>query len=180
MRTRNRLRLLNLFIGSLAAFFAGPKAYSEITTETGKLVQPEQKSILQIKGNLQITSDGEVALFDYAMLKQFEQHSLVIKNPWFDKERTHSGPLLKDVLNSVKATGSEFIVEALNGYRHSIPASDLEKYAIVLAIDKDGAPMRIRDKGPVFINYPFDEHPELHDEILYARSVWMVKSITAH
>ena len=92
MRTCNRLRLLILFVGSLAVFSTSAHALPEISAETSKLTQPASKPILQIKGNIQVTSDGEMAVFDYAMLKQFEQRSLIIKDPWFDKERTHSGP----------------------------------------------------------------------------------------
>ena len=37
--------------------------------------------------------------------------------------------------------------------------------------------MSVRDKGPLFVIYPFDEAPELNNETYYGRSAWQVKSI---
>ena len=44
--------------------------------------------------------------------------------------------------------------------------------------DSDGKPMSVRDKGPLFIVFPFDENPALRSELYYGRSAWQVKSIT--
>ena len=68
-------------------------------------------------------------------------------------------------------------VQALNGYAASVPVADAQNLKVLLSIDRDGKPLRVREKGPVFITYPFTEMPELHDEMVYAKSVWMVKSI---
>ena len=37
--------------------------------------------------------------------------------------------------------------------------------------------MSIRDKGPIFMIYPFDKNPELYNEKYFSRSVWQIKSI---
>ncbi|MDU1358477.1 MAG: oxidoreductase, partial [Citrobacter freundii] len=37
--------------------------------------------------------------------------------------------------------------------------------------------MRIRDKGPLFIVYPYDSMPELNNQIYYSRSAWQVSSM---
>ncbi|MFC6670829.1 hypothetical protein [Marinobacterium aestuariivivens] len=37
--------------------------------------------------------------------------------------------------------------------------------------------MRIRDKGPLFLVYPFDSDPALRTEVIQNRSVWQIKHI---
>jgi hypothetical protein len=39
---------------------------------------------------------------------------------------------------------------------------------------RNGDSMAIRDLGPLFVLYPFDDHPELLTEMIRFRSVWQV------
>ncbi|MEM7672114.1 MAG: hypothetical protein AAF212_02120 [Verrucomicrobiota bacterium] len=162
-----------LLLGWGAAAFAQP----ELVDESGRISAPNGKPILHVTGKIQVSTDGESAIFDYDLLKQFPQHSLRVKSPWFDTEHTQSGPLLKDVLEFLGVRGGSMYVQALNGYAASVPVADAQNLKVLLSIDRDGKPLRVREKGPVFITYPFTEMPELHDEMVYAKSVWMVKSI---
>lgn len=34
--------------------------------------------------------------------------------------------------------------------------------------------MPVRDKGPLFIVYPYDSNPEIKSQTYYTRSVWQV------
>ena len=38
-------------------------------------------------------------------------------------------------------------------------------------------PMSVRDKGPLFIIYPFDESEDLRSERYYSRSAWQLKHL---
>ena len=42
---------------------------------------------------------------------------------------------------------------------------------------RNGEYMPIRDKGPLFIIYPYDGNPELKNQKYYSRSVWQVARI---
>lgn len=46
------------------------------------------------------------------------------------------------------------MARGLNGYFISIPISDAKDHNVLLALDHDGQPMRIRDKGPIWVVYP--------------------------
>ena len=35
----------------------------------------------------------------------------------------------------------------------------------------------VRDKGPLFLVYPFDTNPETYNEKYFSRSVWQIKEI---
>ena len=45
---------------------------------------------------------------------------------------------------------------------------------MLLALKRDGEYMPVRDKGPLFIVYPFDSRPELRHQRFYARSAWQL------
>jgi hypothetical protein len=48
---------------------------------------------------------------------------------------------------------------------------------VLLARLLDDEPMAVRDKGPLFIVYPFDAKSELRNALYYSRSAWQLKSI---
>ena len=66
---------------------------------------------------------------------------------------------------------------ALNDYLVEIPGEDVQRYDLVLARLLDDKPMPVRDKGPLFIVYPFSGHPELRNAVYYSRCAWQLKSI---
>jgi hypothetical protein len=57
---------------------------------------------------------------------------------------------------------------------------DIKDYPVILATRVDGEELSVRDKGPLFVIYPFDEHPDLYNEVIFSRSVWQVASLTVH
>ena len=75
---------------------------------------------------------------------------------------------------SVGATGDRVVAVALNDYSSEIPIEDFAKYHAILALKRDGEYMPVRDKGPLFIVYPYDQNPELRSQKFYSRSVWQV------
>ena len=44
-------------------------------------------------------------------------------------------------------------------------------------LKRDGEYMTSRDKGPLFIVYPYDSNPDLKNQKFYSRSVWQVAKI---
>ena len=73
--------------------------------------------------------------------------------------------------------GQRLIAVALNDYRCEIPAEDARQFDVVLARLQDGEPMRVRDKGPLFIVYPYDTDARLRSDRYYARSAWQLRSL---
>ena len=75
------------------------------------------------------------------------------------------------------ATGQTLRIAALNDYAADMPAADAHDIPVILATRIGGAVIPVRDKGPLFVIYPFDEMPELFNELYFGRSVWQVRSI---
>lgn len=141
------------------------------------LPEPRSRTVLTVSGLIGNTNGPGVARFDLAMLRSLPQQTIRTTTPWYPGITEFGGPLLADVLALVKARGTVIKASALNDYSVIIPASDAVNHQVVLAITLNGKPMSVREKGPVFIVYPFDTKEELRSTVYYERSIWQLKSI---
>lgn len=141
------------------------------------LPAPRSVTILTMTGAIQRTNADRAAAFDAEMLAALPRQKITTATPWYDEPRTFEGPLLRDLLAAVGASGRMLKVEALNDYAAEVPFADATDYSVVIADRIDGQPIPVRERGPLFIIYPFDQVPQLKTEQYYQRSVWQVKSI---
>ncbi|WP_246659313.1 molybdopterin-dependent oxidoreductase [Rhizobium sp. FY34] len=138
---------------------------------------PKGPVVLTVKGALTHANVGDTAQFDLAMLEALAGRTAKVKTPWTDGEPSFSGPLLRSVLDAAGANGETLLVKALNDYFAAVPASDARLLDTILATRLNGKPMSVRDKGPLFLIYPFDLDPALYNEKYFSRSVWQIKEI---
>ncbi|MBB4142421.1 molybdopterin-dependent oxidoreductase [Rhizobium rhizoryzae] len=138
---------------------------------------PKGPVILTVKGTLAHANVGATAQFDLEMLEKLDGRTGKMKTPWTEGETSFSGPLLRAILNAAGATGSKLQVKALNDYFAEVPVEDAEKLDTILATRQNGKVMSIREKGPLFLIYPFDKDPALYNEKYFSRSVWQIKEI---
>jgi len=141
------------------------------------LANPSARTILTVGGKIGKTNGEGVARFDMAMLNALPQRTIRTRTPWYPGITEFTGPLLADVLALADARGTVIRATALNDYSIVIPVSDANDHQVVLATLLNGKPMSIRDKGPVFIVYPFDSKEELRASTYYERSIWQLKSL---
>lgn len=161
---------LSILLALLAAF-PGSRAAAE------PLAPPAGPVILEVGGLIAAANDAALARFDLAMLDALPQRDTVTATPWHEGTQTFSGPLIGDLLDSVGAGGSALRVVAINDYSVDIPVQDVRDHPVILASRRNGATMPLREKGPLFVIYPFDEDPRLFNELYFSRSVWQVKAI---
>jgi hypothetical protein len=158
-------------VGALVALAAPRRsAATELQAPTGTVV-------LTLSGRVAKRNVGDAAAFDMAMLEALPQRELVVPTPWFDEPRRFTGPLLRDVLAAAGATGTTLRASALNNYRVEIPFDDAVRHDVVLARLLDGKPMSVREKGPLFVMYPFDRKSELRNAVYYSRCIWQLRAI---
>ncbi|WP_431052032.1 molybdopterin-dependent oxidoreductase [Roseateles sp. L2-2] len=135
---------------------------------------PAGPVVLTVGGALRNANRDGRAAFDMAMLEKLPQVSFSTQTPWYPSPRKFTGPLLRDVLAAAGAQGRTIEARALNDYRVSIPVDDTARYDVIVARLIDDKPMAVRDKGPLFLIYPFDRAPELRNSIFYGRSAWQL------
>jgi len=162
-----------LTAGLLAWAVAGAPSLAlaeELPTPTGEVV-------LTLSGQLGRTNSHGRAEFDLAMLDALPQRETVTATPWHEGTHSFSGPTLSALVEAVGAAGSSLHIVALNDYATDLPMEDALHIPVILATRIDGEEIPVRDKGPLFVIYPFDEQPELFNELYFNRSVWQVASI---
>lgn len=141
------------------------------------LERPAGAIVLTVSGRVRKINDGRRAQFDMAMLEALPQQVVVTRTPWFSQIRRFTGPLLRDVLSAAGAQGTLLRLVALNDYQVDMPFDDAQRYDVIIARLLDDKPMAVRDKGPLFVVYPFDTRPELRSATYYSRSAWQLRTI---
>jgi hypothetical protein len=144
------------------------------------LEKPTGDVILTVTGSVTQPNAGDKAEFDLEMLEKLVSRTGTMETPWTTGKVTFSGPMLSAILEAAGADGTTLTITALNDYAAEIPMSDAKDFDTILATRMDGKLMSVRDKGPLFLIYPFDEKPELYNEKYFSRSVWQIKAIEVH
>ena len=140
----------------------------------GPLPQPAGRVILAVSGKISITNDGDSAKFDRPMLEELGMVSFTTVTPWYDGPVTFEGVPMTRLLQRLGGQGEMVQAVALNDYSTEIPVADFARWGVVLALKRDGTYLSIRDKGPLFIVYPYDTNAELRSPRYYGRSAWQV------
>ena len=153
---------------------AGPRAS---TAATPRLRPPGGDPILTVSGNVGLTNGDGTADFDRDMLEGMGTSSFTTATPWHEGAVTFEGVLMTKLMRAVGARGETVTALALNDYATEIPMSDFERFGVLLALKRDGSYMPVRDKGPLFIIYPFDASPDLKARRYYSRCAWQLRRL---
>ncbi|GGX98435.1 oxidoreductase [Litchfieldella qijiaojingensis] len=159
--------MLGILVGWVASFNVAAQ----------ELASPSGPVILSVSGKITHFNMGNEAHFDREMLLALEQRKTLTHTPWHDGQVRFEGPLGRSLLEAVGASGTSMRVVALDDYAATVPVADFLDHNVILAMSQDGKPLKVRDHGPLFIIYPFDEEPGLLNEETLTRSVWQVKAI---
>ena len=146
-------------------------------TRVQALEPPTGRVVLTIEGAITHTNQGSKAQFDMEMLERLPQRSFSTKTPWYPSAVTFTGPLLRDVLAAVGAKGNNITAVALNDYKTEIPVEDATRHDVIVARLMNNRPMPVREKGPLFVVYPFDTKSELRSELYYNRAAWQLNAL---
>ena len=119
----------------------------------------------------------EHLVLERSRLDAMPHRQIVTGTPWMPGRQRFRGPDLFDIARLAAGTVIEARVTAHNAYTAVIPRSDLDRYAPIIALYQDDEPMRLRNKGPFWIIYPIDRHPELRGGLYMQRMVWQVREI---
>jgi hypothetical protein len=149
-----------------------------------RLAPPSGAPLLTVSGKIERSNgvDGvgnPVALFDSAMLEAFPQHSQTSDTWWDTAVHQYRGPLLRDVLSAcgVEPKGRTLRAQALNDYAIDLPADDVLRWPVFLALFIDNERLPRRARGPLWIMYPRRGDPDLENQITRDRWVWQLSRI---
>jgi hypothetical protein len=142
------------------------------------LAAPEGEVVLSVSGALAKTNAADRADFDMAMLSALPAISFTTTTNWTDGVKTFTGVPLKALLDDLGAEGATLSATALNDYSAEIPRQGLQDEAPIIAYAIDGETFDRRDKGPLWIVYPYDADAAYRSAAVYNFSVWQLRSLT--
>lgn len=126
---------------------------------------------------LTIRANGAEHVLDAAALRALPAETIETETIWTEGKQTFTGVRMTEILDRLGVTDGTLTLIAVNDYRISIDVDDFTPDGALLAYDRNGAPMTLRDKGPVWMVYPYDAAPRFRTEITYANSIWQLDRI---
>ncbi|WP_162651705.1 molybdopterin-dependent oxidoreductase [Lentilitoribacter sp. Alg239-R112] len=118
-----------------------------------------------------------IQVFDFEALSTMKSTKFETTTIWTEGVQSFEGVPLKTLLEDLKITDGMVLATAVNDYAVEIPISEISSSAPVIAYKQNGERMSLRDKGPLWLVYPYDAHPEFQTEVTYSRSIWQLNRI---
>ncbi len=132
--------------------------------------------ILTVTGTHAETGEAITLDLTLADVAALESEVLRTTTLWTDGEIDFTGvrmDRLFGLLNMVQPDRVQ--CTALNQYKVELPLSDAQQVTVLMAYARDGAYMKVRDKGPLWIIYPRDADI---DEAAN-RMIWQLRKLEA-
>ncbi|WP_428515248.1 molybdopterin-dependent oxidoreductase [Roseovarius sp.] len=149
-----------------------------LPAQAESLPLPEGRVLLTVSGDIEMTNDGEAATFDLEMLRALGESEIKTDTIWTPGDHVFTGVRLKTLLDHLGADGSTIEATAINDYSVSIPMADATEGGPIIAYAMDGKELSRRDKGPLWVIYPFSSSSDYRTEVIYSRSIWQLDRIT--
>ena len=140
------------------------------------LATPSGPVLLTIHGAIDHKNAGDEAQFDREMLKDLDWVEIETYTSFTSGLQQLAGPTLASVLAAGGVRGGQMAASAINDYTVSIPVADAAEHDVILAMDMNGKPMRVRDKGPIWVVYPLSED-EAEKKTFDAEMIWQLARI---
>lgn len=144
------------------------------TAHAGPLPQPDGPVLLTIGGLIKDPNADDTIQFDLPMLEALGHSEIATSTIWTDGVHKFTGVPLDTLLAAVGAGGTTVRAQALNDYTVDVPVLDARPDGPIIAYAMDGQPMSVRDKGPLWLIYPYDAKAEYKTEVIYSRSIWQL------
>lgn len=130
--------------------------------------------LLSISGDITTSSGENTLLLDMEMLRLLPATTFETSTIWTDGVHSFTGVALVDLVAELGVKDGMLVAKAINDYAVEIPVSDAVKGGPIVAYLMDGKEMTVRDKGPLWVIYPYDSNPDYRSEVVYSRSIWQL------
>ncbi|WP_270726693.1 molybdopterin-dependent oxidoreductase [Shimia sp. Alg240-R146] len=135
---------------------------------------PTGSVILTVSGKIGAKNAEGTVQFDIDMLRALPAETVSTSTIWTEGVHVFTGVPLALLLDELGSSSSTLRALAINDYAIELPVSELQDKAPILAYEMNGEPMHRRDKGPLWIIYPYDSSAEYQTSLVYSRSVWQL------
>lgn len=138
---------------------------------------PIGEVLLRISGQINTTNvDGELRL-DRESLMAIGMQTVETTTIWTEGVQLFEGVPLVALMQFLNVEDGRLLATAINDYTIEIPVSDAIEGGPMIAVKLNGEQMTIRDKGPLWVIYPYDQSSAYRSEVIYSRSIWQLDRI---
>ncbi|WP_417720553.1 molybdopterin-dependent oxidoreductase [Salipiger sp.] len=141
-------------------------------------LEPAGPVLLTVDGAIAPSRDGRAVRLDREMMMSLGVETIHTTTIWTEGEQTFTGMPLVNLLDALGVSSGTLKAVAVNDYAVEIPVTDAVEGGPIIAWERNGSTMSVRDKGPLWLVYPFDSVPAYQSEVIYSRSIWQLDRIT--
>lgn len=98
---------------------------------------------------------------------------------WTEGVQRFEGVWLEDLIAHLGLSEGTLELSALNEYLVDFQADEIPGSKALVAYRHNGKLMSAREKGPLWIVYPYDDGPEFQTELTFMSSIWQLDRIIA-
>lgn len=132
--------------------------------------QPKSDVILTI---VPLGSDTPIKL-DRVGLGGLPRDSFTTSTIWTAGVSEFEGVRISALLDALGVRSGTIKFMAVNDYAIDIPVADLLENDPIIAEKVDGEYMSLREKGPLWLVYPYDTAAKFQTSVIYSRSIWQL------
>jgi len=118
-------------------------------------------------------------VFKLTDLDALPQQQFTTSTIWTTEPTAFSGPALADVMASSGLSAEALTLRAVNNYSITMNSSTLEENAPVVATRINGKTFSVRERGPLWVVFPYDADSRYRSEHTFAASIWQLTDILA-
>lgn len=124
------------------------------------------------------TSDNKSITFTREDLSALPRVSFKTSTIWTEGVKEFSGVPLKTILSNAGITTGAVRAVAVNDYIVEIPVDSLEDEYPILADQIDGKSFSRREKGPLWVVFPYDKAASYRTEENFGRGIWQLVKLS--
>ncbi|WP_406644357.1 molybdopterin-dependent oxidoreductase [Aliisedimentitalea scapharcae] len=165
------LRRTFIQAGSVAGLMLGGPAWGQ-----EQQAEPDRAVLLTVR----LAEGGQektLAEFTLKDLKSMPITRFQTKTVWTEGTQEFTGVALSDLMKQLEITAGTVEAWAINDYLAEIPMTDARPEGPIIAYLRNGDEMSVREKGPLWVVYPYDSDPAYQREEIYVRSVWQLNRL---
>jgi hypothetical protein len=122
--------------------------------------------------SLTVLAGGQTKTYAVDDLRAIESIGVTTSTPWTEGAQSFVGVSGPRFVEAAGITAATVAAVALNDYQVEIPLEVLNDPNLLIAYERNGAPMSVRDKGPFWIVFPYDQMPEYLGDAYISYSIW--------
>jgi hypothetical protein len=165
------MQRLLVLIASVFALAIGPFAWANTSEDAFQLevvFLDKEETPLAVK---------HVSLEEVFALPAVEFQTTTI---WTEGVQRFRGVWLSDLITYLEISEGNLDFSALNEYLIEIPLEDIVPGGPLVAYEWNGERMSPRDKGPLWVVFPYDSDAKFQTETVYAQSIWQLDRIEVY